>query len=79
MINNLFSEYQFFPKYRDKELHTTGVLVGALIQNQVVTFLHLGVALRFAPDVTILIASDMFLKLFARNLAPRCLALVYGH
>lgn len=24
MVHNLFDEYRFFPKYPDKELHTTG-------------------------------------------------------
>ncbi|KAH3766506.1 CCR4-NOT transcription complex subunit 1 [Pelomyxa schiedti] len=50
MINNLFTEYQHFPKYPDKELKITGVLVGSLIQHQVVTFLHLGVALRYVLE-----------------------------
>jgi CCR4-NOT transcription complex subunit 1 len=50
MIHNLFDEYRFFPKYPDKELSITAVLFGALIQNQLVSFLPLGVALRHVLD-----------------------------
>ena len=50
MIHNLFDEYRFFPKYPDKELRITGVLFGSLIQHQLVSFLPLGVALRYVLD-----------------------------
>ena len=50
MIHNLFDEYRFFPKYPDKELSITGVLFGSLIQHQLVSFLPLGVALRYVLD-----------------------------
>jgi CCR4-NOT transcription complex subunit 1 len=50
MIHNLFDEYRFFPKYPDKELQITGVLFGSLIQHQVVSYLPLGMALRYVLD-----------------------------
>eukprot|EP01114_Cavostelium_apophysatum_P013415 TRINITY_DN3247_c0_g1_i5.p1 TRINITY_DN3247_c0_g1~~TRINITY_DN3247_c0_g1_i5.p1 ORF type:complete len:2234 (+),score=701.16 TRINITY_DN3247_c0_g1_i5:75-6776(+) len=50
MIHNLFDEYRFFPKYPDKELQITGILFGSLIQHQLVSFLPLGVALRYVLD-----------------------------
>lgn len=50
MIHNLFDEYRFFPKYPDKELRITGILFGSLIQHQLVSFLPLGVALRYVLD-----------------------------
>eukprot|EP01116_Phalansterium_solitarium_P014539 TRINITY_DN3224_c0_g1_i5.p1 TRINITY_DN3224_c0_g1~~TRINITY_DN3224_c0_g1_i5.p1 ORF type:complete len:1462 (-),score=389.12 TRINITY_DN3224_c0_g1_i5:3053-7438(-) len=50
MIHNLFDEYRFFPKYPDKELHITGLLFGSLIQHQLVSYLPLGVALRYVLD-----------------------------
>jgi hypothetical protein len=28
MVHNLFDEYRFFPKYPDRELHTTGAAAG---------------------------------------------------
>lgn len=31
MVHNLFDEYRFFPKYPDKELHTTGELCCAVL------------------------------------------------
>src|SRR6185437_4960067 len=50
MVHNLFDEYRFFPKYPDKELQITGVLFGSLIQHQVVSYLPLGMALRYVLD-----------------------------
>eukprot|EP00026_Physarum_polycephalum_P000086 Phypoly_transcript_00086.p1 GENE.Phypoly_transcript_00086~~Phypoly_transcript_00086.p1 ORF type:complete len:2362 (+),score=414.48 Phypoly_transcript_00086:843-7088(+) len=50
MIHNLFDEYRFFPKYPDKELRITGILFGSLIQHQLVSFLPLGVALKYVLD-----------------------------
>lgn len=50
MIHNLFDEYRFFPKYPDRELRITGILFGSLIQHQLVSFLPLGVALKYVLD-----------------------------
>ena len=37
MLRNLFEEYQFFPKYPDRELHTTAVLFGGIIEKGLAT------------------------------------------
>lgn len=50
MLHNLFDEYKFFPKYPDKELQITGILFGSLIQHQLVSYIPLGVALRYIFD-----------------------------
>jgi CCR4-NOT transcription complex subunit 1 len=50
MIHNLFDEYHFFPKYPDKELGITSILFGSLIQNQLVAYAPLGMALRYVLD-----------------------------
>lgn len=50
MIDNLFDEYRFFHKYPEKELHTTGVLFGALVEHQLVSGPKLGSALRCVLD-----------------------------
>merc|ERR1712054_350742 len=50
MIHNLLDEYRFFPKYPPKELRITGVLFGSLIQHQLVSYLALGIALRYVLD-----------------------------
>ena len=50
MVHNLFDEYRFFPKYPDKELIVTGELFGALIQHQLVSYIPLGVALRYVLE-----------------------------
>lgn len=50
MVNNLFDEYRFFPRYPDKELHITATLFGAMIHKQLITSLTLGVALRYVLD-----------------------------
>ncbi|KAI7854467.1 CCR4-Not complex component, Not1-domain-containing protein [Circinella umbellata] len=50
MIHNLFDEYHFFPKYPDKELSITSVLFGALVQNHLVSYVPLGIALRCVLD-----------------------------
>jgi CCR4-NOT transcription complex subunit 1 len=47
MIHNLFDEYKFFARYPDRELLITGILFGVLIQNQLVTSMALGIALRY--------------------------------
>ncbi|KAJ3305272.1 hypothetical protein HDV03_001870 [Kappamyces sp. JEL0829] len=50
MIHNLFDEYKFFARYPDRELLITSVLFGVLIQNQIVTSMALGVALRYVLE-----------------------------
>ncbi|RCH97016.1 hypothetical protein CU098_002737, partial [Rhizopus stolonifer] len=50
MIHNLFDEYAFFPKYPDKELSITSTLLGSLIQHRLVSFVPLGIALRYVLD-----------------------------
>ncbi|KAI9468493.1 MAG: CCR4-Not complex component, Not1-domain-containing protein [Benjaminiella poitrasii] len=47
MIHNLFDEYTFFPKYPDKELSITSILFGSLIQHRLVSYVPLGIALRY--------------------------------
>jgi len=37
MLWNLFEEYKFFHQYPDKELHTTAVLFGSIIDQGLVT------------------------------------------
>ncbi|KAG0302024.1 hypothetical protein BGZ98_007861, partial [Dissophora globulifera] len=50
MIHNLFDEYRFFSTYREKELSITSDLFGALIQHQLVSYIPLGIALRYVLD-----------------------------
>jgi len=50
MIHNLFDEYRFFPKYPEKELRITGILFGKLIQEQLVSSITLGIALRYVLE-----------------------------
>ncbi|KAL4234231.1 CCR4-NOT transcription complex subunit 1 [Mactra antiquata] len=50
MLRNLFEEYQFFPKYPDRELQTTAVLFGGIIEKGLATYMALGIALRFVLD-----------------------------
>ncbi|EPZ34325.1 CCR4-Not complex, Not1 subunit of unknown function DUF3819 domain-containing protein [Rozella allomycis CSF55] len=50
MIHNLFDEYRFFPKYPEKELALTAVLFGSLIQYQLISYIPLGVALRYVLE-----------------------------
>jgi len=50
MIHNLFDEYRFFQRYPDKELLITGILFGALIQHQLVSYIPLGIALRYVLE-----------------------------
>ncbi len=47
MIHSLFDEYRFFGKYPLKELEITGILLGMLIQNQLINgaSLHFGLSL----------------------------------
>ena len=50
MVHNLFDEYRFFSKYPEKELRITGILFGALIQEQLVSEVTLGIALRYVLE-----------------------------
>ncbi|KAJ7514921.1 hypothetical protein O6H91_23G065800 [Diphasiastrum complanatum] len=50
MIQSLFDEYRFFPRYPERELRITAVLFGSLIKHQLVDSLPLGIALRCVLD-----------------------------
>lgn len=50
MIQNLFEEYRFFPRYPEKQLKIAAGLFGSLIKHQLVTHLTLGIALRGVLD-----------------------------
>eukprot|EP00252_Welwitschia_mirabilis_P002749 TRINITY_DN12719_c0_g2_i1.p1 TRINITY_DN12719_c0_g2~~TRINITY_DN12719_c0_g2_i1.p1 ORF type:complete len:2025 (+),score=405.51 TRINITY_DN12719_c0_g2_i1:577-6075(+) len=50
MLQSLFEEYHFFPKYPEKELKITAVLFGSIIKHQLVSAIVLGVALRYVLD-----------------------------
>ncbi|KAK2193621.1 hypothetical protein NP493_11g11020 [Ridgeia piscesae] len=50
MLRNLFEEYRFFPQYPDRELHTTAVLFGGIIEQGLVTYMDLGIALRYVLE-----------------------------
>lgn len=47
MLRNLFEEYRFFPQYPDRELQITAVLFGGIIDQGIVTYWTLGIALRY--------------------------------
>uniref|UniRef100_H2YFJ6 CCR4-NOT transcription complex subunit 1 n=1 Tax=Ciona savignyi TaxID=51511 RepID=H2YFJ6_CIOSA len=50
MMRNLFEEYRFFPQYPDKELHITACLFGGIIEKNLVTYMALGIALRYVLE-----------------------------
>ncbi|KAH9287615.1 hypothetical protein KI387_031732 [Taxus chinensis] len=50
MIQSLFDEYRFFPRYPERELRMTGILFGSIIKHQIVSSLPLGIALRCVLD-----------------------------
>ncbi|CAN0485224.1 unnamed protein product [Ectocarpus sp. 12 AP-2014] len=50
MVHNLFDEYRFFHNYPEKELRITGILLGSLIQHQLVSSITLGIALRYVLE-----------------------------
>ena len=50
IIHNLFDEYKFFRRYPDNFLAITSLLFGALIQHQIVSYMPLGIALRYVLD-----------------------------
>ncbi|ESO94093.1 hypothetical protein LOTGIDRAFT_239532 [Lottia gigantea] len=47
MLRNLFEEYRFFPQYPERELHITALLFGGIIEQGIVTYWTLGIALRY--------------------------------
>ena len=50
MVHNLFDEYRFFHKYPENELKITGKLFGAVIANELVIGITLGIALRYVLE-----------------------------
>lgn len=50
MLRNLFEEYRFFPQYPDRELHITAQLFGGIMEHGLVTYVALGVALRYVLE-----------------------------
>jgi CCR4-NOT transcription complex subunit 1 len=50
MVHQLFEEYRFFSRYPERELRITGILFGALIQEQLLTNITLGVALKYVLE-----------------------------
>ncbi|XP_071959089.1 CCR4-NOT transcription complex subunit 1-like isoform X2 [Antedon mediterranea] len=50
MLRNLFEEYKFFPQYPDRELHITACLFGGIIEQGLVTYIALGIALRYVLE-----------------------------
>jgi CCR4-NOT transcription complex subunit 1 len=50
IIHNLFDEYRYFPRFPEKELQITGLLFGALIQHQLISYIPLGMALRYVLE-----------------------------
>ncbi|XP_064610278.1 CCR4-NOT transcription complex subunit 1-like isoform X2 [Liolophura sinensis] len=50
MLRSLLEEYRFFPQYPEKELHTTAVLFGGIIEQGLVTYMALGIALRYVLE-----------------------------
>ncbi|GFS04482.1 CCR4-NOT transcription complex subunit 1, partial [Elysia marginata] len=47
MLRNLFEEYRFFPEYPERELQITAQLFGGIIEQNIVTYWTLGIALRY--------------------------------
>ena len=47
MLGNLFEEYRFFQQYPERELQITAQLFGGIIEQNIVTYLTLGKALRY--------------------------------
>ena len=50
MLHSLFDEYRFFADYPVTALNITAVLFGSLIQNQLLSYIPLGIALRYVLD-----------------------------
>jgi len=61
MLRNLFEEYRFFHQYPDKELHTTAVFFGSIIDQGLVTLVSHCAVLIFAVNTyrhNLLLVSD---------------------
>lgn len=69
MIQYLFDEYRYFLRYPERQLLITGVLFGALIQNQVVTSMALGIALRYVLEALRQPPSSLIFKFGVHALA----------
>lgn len=50
MLRNLFEEYRFFSQYAKRELNTTAVLFGGIIEQGLVTYTDLCIALRYVLE-----------------------------
>ncbi len=50
MLRNLFEEYKFFPQYPERELLITACLFGGIIEQGLVTYMALGIALRYVLE-----------------------------
>ncbi|QSL65151.1 hypothetical protein MERGE_002456 [Pneumocystis wakefieldiae] len=50
MLHSLFDEYRFFPEYPTNALAITAILFGSLIQYQLLSYIPLGIALRYVLD-----------------------------
>lgn len=50
MLHSLFDEYRFFADYPLSALSITAVLFGNLVQNQLLSYIPLGIALRYILD-----------------------------
>ncbi|KZT56511.1 Not1-domain-containing protein [Calocera cornea HHB12733] len=50
MLHTLFDEYKFFPVYPPRELAITAVLFGAIIDQNLVDHIPLGIAIRYVLD-----------------------------
>ncbi|ORY87999.1 CCR4-Not complex component, Not1-domain-containing protein [Protomyces lactucae-debilis] len=61
MLHSLFDEYRFFADYPASALSITAVLFGCLIENQLLSYIPLGIALRYILDAVAYDAdSNMF-------------------
>lgn len=61
MLHSLFDEYRFFADYPLSALKITAMLFGSLIQNQLLSYIPLGIALRYILDaVSHDVESNMF-------------------
>jgi hypothetical protein len=66
MLQSLFDEYRFFPRYPERELRITAILFGSLIKHQLVSSSPLGHALRCVLDA---LRKPLDSKMFSFGLA----------
>ncbi|KAH8935189.1 hypothetical protein BDL97_17G016600 [Sphagnum fallax] len=66
MLQSLFDEYRFFPRYPERELRITAILFGSLIKHQLVSSTPLGHALRCVLDA---LRKPLDSKMFSFGLA----------